>query len=99
MGRLTGKYSVSNPPPKNRQFSNYPMEKIEPVLEAMRPIAASHNVPLSAVALNWVVAKGAIPLGGARNAKQAEENAKALTFMMTGEEVASLDAVAMKGQT
>lgn len=49
------------------------MEQIEPLLEVMRPIAKAHDVPLSAVALNWVIRKGAIPLGGARNKEQAEQ--------------------------
>jgi aryl-alcohol dehydrogenase-like predicted oxidoreductase len=73
MGRLTGKYSVSNPPPDNRRFSNIPMEQLEPLLNVMRKIAKSHDVPVSAVALGWVMAKGAIPLGGARNKQQAEQ--------------------------
>ena len=39
----------------------------------MRKLAKKYDVAVSAIALNWVIAKGAIPLGGARNAKQATE--------------------------
>jgi aryl-alcohol dehydrogenase-like predicted oxidoreductase len=39
----------------------------------MRVVAAKYNVPVSAVALNWVISKGAIPLGGAKNRQQAEQ--------------------------
>lgn len=49
------------------------MEQLEPLLATMREIAAKYDVPVSAVALNWVIAKGAIPLGGARNRQQAEQ--------------------------
>lgn len=74
------------------------MGQIEPLLEIMRPIAKAHDVPLSAVALNWVIGKGAIPLGGARNKQQAEQNAKALTFSLTEEDIATLDANALEGK-
>ncbi len=49
------------------------MEQVEPLLEVMRGLSAKHGVPMSAIALNWVIGKGAIPLGGARNRRQAEE--------------------------
>lgn len=38
-GRLSGKYSATNPPPSNRGFGRYPMEEIEPLLDVMRKIA------------------------------------------------------------
>jgi hypothetical protein len=40
-------------------------------------LADKYEVPVSAIALNWVIGKGAIPLGGARNAKQAEQVSRA----------------------
>ena len=58
MGRLTGKYSKANPPPSGRGFSNVNMTELEPLLEAMRRIAAERNVSVSSVALNYVVCKG-----------------------------------------
>ncbi|KAJ9100087.1 hypothetical protein QFC19_005767 [Naganishia cerealis] len=98
-GRLTGKYSAANPPPAGRRFSNMPMAELEPLLETMRGIAKKYDVPVSAVALNWVIAKGAIPLGGAKNRQQAEQNAKALTFTLTPEEVEELASKSFKGKT
>ena len=44
------------------------------------------------VALNWLLCKGTIPIPGARNAKQAVENAGAMGWRLTSEEVARLDA-------
>ena len=45
------------------------------------------------VALNWCICKGALPIPGAKNAAQAEENAGALGWKLTEEEVAKLDEV------
>lgn len=57
-GRLTGKYSAENPPPKGRKFSNIPMETIDPLVEEMKRIAEARGVSVSAIALNWVLSKG-----------------------------------------
>lgn len=43
------------------------------------------------VALNWVIAKGALPIPGAKTALQAQENAGALGWRLTQDEVAALD--------
>ena len=48
-------------------------EQMDPLLTEMRSLAEKYDVPMSAIALNWVICKGAIPLGGARNAEQAEQ--------------------------
>ncbi|KAJ3172698.1 hypothetical protein HDU88_006028 [Geranomyces variabilis] len=99
MGRLTGKYSAANPPSDKRKFSAIPMEEIEPLLVVMREIAQTRDVPVSAVALNWVLCKGAIPLGGARNGKQAEQNAQCLGWRLTDAEVQRLEAHSKEGTT
>lgn len=49
------------------------MEQLEPLLVVMRELAAKYDVPMSAIAINWVIQKGVIPLGGARDAHQAEQ--------------------------
>jgi diketogulonate reductase-like aldo/keto reductase len=43
------------------------------------------------VALNWVICKGALPIPGAKNAAQAQENAGGLGWRLKEEEVARLD--------
>ena len=46
------------------------------------------------VALNWLVGKGnVVPIPGAKNAKQAEQNAGALGWEMTATEHEQLDNV------
>jgi aryl-alcohol dehydrogenase-like predicted oxidoreductase len=47
----------------------------------------------SQVALNWVICKGALPIPGAKNADQALENAGALGWRLTDDEVAKLDEI------
>jgi aryl-alcohol dehydrogenase-like predicted oxidoreductase len=99
MGRLTGKYDAKNPPPGRRNFSAFPMDEIEPVVAELRRIGAAHGgrTP-SQVALNWIVCKGAVPIPGAKNAAQAEQNAGALGWRLTPEEIAALDRVSKDGQ-
>jgi aryl-alcohol dehydrogenase-like predicted oxidoreductase len=98
-GRLTGKYSAQNPPPGKRNFSAYPMEEIEPLVAALREIGARHGGKTPAqVALNWLMCKGTIPIPGAKNGAQAEQNAGALGWRLTADEVAQLDGLAKPGR-
>jgi aryl-alcohol dehydrogenase-like predicted oxidoreductase len=97
-GRLTGKYSASNPPPGKRTFSAHPMETIESVVAELRSIGEKHGGKLpSQVALNWIIAKGAVPIPGAKNRQQAEENAGALGWSLDGDDLDRLDRAALPG--
>jgi aryl-alcohol dehydrogenase-like predicted oxidoreductase len=96
-GRLTGKYSAASPPPGSRTFSTHPMEQVDPIVAVLREIGAPHDRTPSQVALRWLVDKGTIPIPGAKNAEQATQNAGALGWALTPEEVARLDAVALDG--
>jgi len=97
-GRLTGKYTVDNPPPKSRKFSNFPMSMVADVVAEMHRIGAKHGGKApSQVGLNWIMAKGAVPIPGAKNREQALENAGALGWEMEVDDVAALDAVALPG--
>jgi len=99
MGRLTGKYSAANPPPGDRKFSAYPMAEVEPVIAILRQLGAQHGAKTPAqVALNWLMRKGAVPIPGAKNAAQAEQNAGALGWQLSADEIAALDRVAKYGQ-
>ena len=99
MGRLTGKYSAANPPPGKRNFSAFPMAEIDPIIAELRRIGATHGGKTPAqVALNWLICKGAVPIPGAKNAEQAEQNAGALGWRLAADEVTALDGVAKYGQ-
>jgi len=97
-GRLTGKYSVDHPPPGKRNFSNHPMAVVEGVVAELRRIGEKHDGKLpSQVALNWVMAKGVVPIPGAKNRRQAEENAGALGWTIDEDDLARLDEAALPG--
>src|SRR5205085_3426256 len=77
-GRLTGKYNATNPPPGKRNFSAYPMQEIDPIVAELRRLGTEHGGKTPAqVALNWLMCKGTVPIPGAKNASQAEQNAGA----------------------
>jgi len=97
-GRLTGKYSAANPPPGKRTFSNHPMEVVDAIVAELRRIGDEHGGKLpSQVALNWIIAKGAVPIPGAKNRSQAEVNAGALGWSLDGDQVSRLDRAALPG--
>jgi pyridoxine 4-dehydrogenase len=92
-GLLTGKYSTENPPPgiRGQRYSSL-LPKIGPLLKLMTAIGQEHGgKSKTQVALNWCICKGTMPIPGAKNAAQAEENAGALGWRLTDEEVAKLD--------
>lgn len=98
-GRLTGKYSVLRPPPGGRHFGDYSMSELEPLLALLATLGAAHGGKTPGqVALNWLLQKGAVPIPGAKNRKQAEENAGALGWALTPSEVAALDAESKPGR-
>ena len=92
-GLLTGKYSSENPPPgvRGAQYAEL-LKKLPPVIKLLREIGQNHGDKTpSQVSLNWLIAKGALPIPGAKNIKQAEENAGGAGWRLTEEEVATLD--------
>jgi aryl-alcohol dehydrogenase-like predicted oxidoreductase len=98
-GRLTGKYSAAHPPPGRRNFGAFPMAEVEPVVAELRRIGARHGGKTpSQVALNWVMCKGAVPIPGAKNGDQADQNAGALGWRLSPDDVAALDHVAKPGR-
>lgn len=93
-GLLTGKYTPDNLPPgfRRRIARSEQLAVIQLLITLMREIGAGHGGKTpSQVALNWVICKGAIPIPGAKNARQAQDNARALGWRLTADEVAALD--------
>jgi len=92
-GLLTGKYSPENPPPgiRGRRYGDL-LPRIGPLLKLMTEIGQEHGGKSRVqVALNWCICKGTLPIPGAKNADQAEENAGALGWKLTEEEVEKLN--------
>jgi aryl-alcohol dehydrogenase-like predicted oxidoreductase len=93
-GLLTGKYSPQNPPTGARglRTSKSALAEIRPLLDEMIKIGIRHgNKTAAQVALNWCVCKDTLAIPGAKNARQAKENAGALGWSLTEAEVAKLD--------
>jgi aryl-alcohol dehydrogenase-like predicted oxidoreductase len=94
MGILSGKYTPENPPKgvRSSQYNRNYLELIQPLIRMMKKIGMNHDgKTASQVAINWVICKGAIPIPGAKNANQLEQNIGALGWKLTEEEVATLD--------
>lgn len=92
-GVLSGKYAHGRRPPgmRGRRFTAQVFAQIDPVLRALREIAAARGKTPAQVALNWCVGKGLLPIPGAKTGAQARENAGALGWALTSEEVELLD--------
>ena len=92
-GLLSGKYSPENPPPgiRGRQYASL-LPKIGPLLKLITEIGQDHGGKSNVqVALNWCICKGTLPIPGAKNPTQAEENAGALGWRLKKDEIARLD--------
>lgn len=96
MGALTGKYSAEQKARGFRRilpnFNRKSMEAVQPVVGLLRRIGERYSKTPSQVALRWLLEKeNVLPIAGAKNSKQAAENAGALSFSLTAEEIEMLD--------
>jgi aryl-alcohol dehydrogenase-like predicted oxidoreductase len=95
-GMLTGKYSAQNRPGGFfrrilPQYNRKTLEAIQPVIKLLREIGERYSKTPSQVALRWLIENPVVlPIPGAKNGKQAEANAAALSFSLTLEEVEML---------
>jgi aryl-alcohol dehydrogenase-like predicted oxidoreductase len=92
-GLLTGKYTLENLPSylHGRIVRRTDLQEASPLIELLREIARSHGKTPSQVALNWIVCKGAVPIPGAKNPRQAAENAGAMGWRLEAAEEDALD--------
>jgi aryl-alcohol dehydrogenase-like predicted oxidoreductase len=93
-GVLTGKYTPASPPAgvRGRFYNREYLEKVQPLLKLLREIGQGHGSKSpSQVAINWAICKGTVPIPGAKNARQAQENAGALGWSLAEPEIEALD--------
>lgn len=93
-GVLTGKYTPTNLPPgvRRRRYTRNYLALVQPLIGLLREIGRGHGGKTAGqVAINWAVAKGTLPIPGARNRQQAEEIVGTLGWSLTPEEVSVLD--------
>lgn len=92
-GLLTGKYSPETPPPgvRGRRYA-YLLKEIKPLIGLMTEIGKGRGWKTpSQVGLNWLICKGALPIPGAKNLAQVQQNNGSVGWRLSEEEVASLD--------
>jgi aryl-alcohol dehydrogenase-like predicted oxidoreductase len=97
-GLLTGKYTPSYKPQGARsidpRFSQDGLNKIAPVLSLLREIGEKYDRTPAQVSLNWLIAQGnVIPIAGVKTAEQVKQNAGALGWKMTQDEIAELEKI------
>ncbi|HZY43260.1 MAG TPA: aldo/keto reductase [Anaerolineae bacterium] len=93
-GLLSGKYTPDHLPPgrRGRKYNRAYLIKIQPLIDLIKQIGQGHGGKTPAqIALNWVLCKGAVAIPGAKNGMQAHENAGALGWRLTNDEVSRLD--------
>jgi aryl-alcohol dehydrogenase-like predicted oxidoreductase len=98
MGLLTGKYSPEKPPPgvRGRKYAAI-LEDLQTLIGLLREIGKGHGDKTAGqVALNWVICKGALPIPGAKTTTQAVQNAGAIGWRLTPDEVRALDEASDK---
>ena len=75
-------------------FQGDEFQKNQNLLDDLRPIAADAGVPMSALVLAWTARRPGITaaLVGAKRPDQIQENAAALGFEPTADQLARIDA-------
>ncbi len=96
-GALTGKYNARTRPTGffRRFMGNFRgkgLEAVMPVLALLREIGERYSKSPAQVALRWLIEnESVLPIPGAKNGKQAADNAGALSFSLTPAEVEALN--------
>lgn len=99
IGLLTGKYTPANRPKGLRRliYNREYLSKIQPIIGLLRQLGKAHGGKSpSQVALNWLICKGALPIPGAKNMQQVQENAGALGWRLSDDAIAALDEASEK---
>ncbi len=99
-GLLTGKYRLDNQQtPKGARklspkFSRSGLAKIQPLLDTLQRLSEKYQKTPAQISLNWLISKpGVVPIPGAKNAQQARQNAGALGWSLSTEDILLLDQV------
>ncbi|WP_462252927.1 aldo/keto reductase [Ekhidna sp.] len=99
-GLLTGKitsdyvFKGDDHRPNTKWFKEPNRSRTNEFLQKIKPIADEHGVPLAQLVINWTIQRPGITaaLVGARNAQQAEENAKSMSFELSKDEIERINA-------
>mmetsp|Transcript_14884 Transcript_14884/g.23024 ORF Transcript_14884/g.23024 Transcript_14884/m.23024 type:complete len:377 (+) Transcript_14884:107-1237(+) len=94
LGLLTGKYNLDNLPREGnprRQLFRELLPGAQPLLGTLNAVAKDVGKTQSQVAINWAISKGTVPIPGARNLAQAQENLGAVGWKLSNAAVEELD--------
>ncbi len=95
-GALTGKFVAGARPSGFRRFMPRFREKereaVTPVVDLLREIGDAHGRSSAQVAIRWLIENDQVlPIPGAKNGRQAADNAAALAFSLSPAEIEALD--------
>ena len=101
-GLLTGKikpghrFNEGDTRKGNRFYTDENINRVNTLLDSIKPIAENHNATLAQLIINWTIHRPGIAcvLVGARNAQQVADNAKALSFTLSSEEMNKITELA-----
>jgi aryl-alcohol dehydrogenase-like predicted oxidoreductase len=94
-GLLTGKYTASNPPTgarsMDKRFQSAGLQKLQPMLDKLNELGVKYSKTPAQVALNWLICQpGVIPIPGVKSKTQVEQNAGALGWELSADDVMDL---------
>ncbi|MDF2387303.1 aldo/keto reductase [Nostoc ellipsosporum NOK] len=99
-GLLTGKYtpeSAETPTGARKvdpRFNKEGLQKIAPVISLLTSLGQKYDRTPAQVALNWLIAQGnVIPIAGVKTAQQVRQNAGALGWRLSDDEVKELEKI------
>lgn len=104
-GLLTGKYfkgeKLQDNDHRNDYFNRYDLQKVQDFIQKIEPLAKDKNVSLAQLVLKWTILQPGvtIALAGARNSKQALENAKAIDVSIDSEEMKMINSALQEVNT
>jgi len=98
-GALTGKYGLGNKPSDNirmgnKLFTDENLTEVSRLLRVLERIARERGKTIAQVAMNWLLREGGVvPIPGAKNPQQAEENAGAAGWRLSDQELTEIESV------
>jgi aryl-alcohol dehydrogenase-like predicted oxidoreductase len=91
-GLLSGRYDKDRRPPGTMRsgsaaFSPEHLERVQPVIDALREVAGAHQATPAQIALAWLIHRpGVVVIPGASSVEQVEANAEAAEIVLTEDE-------------
>lgn len=101
-GLLTGKYTPDNTEvvqgarKLDPKFSASGLSKIEPIINKLKQLGEKYQKSPVQIALNWLIVQdNVIPIPGAKNPRQAKENAGAIGWQLSSEDAEQLGLLSL----